>query len=100
MIEAFIASFMIIELLITLGVTFYIILKAEEYQDINNFVLSALGDYIKNLFVKKNWFGIILSLPIFIISIPAFLLLLFIEVIMWIVVLCTMIWNLGNKEEV
>lgn len=100
MLEAFLGGFAIAEIFITLGIVFYIAEKAEiEYRDKYNFILSALGDFIRNLFVEKNLFGIILSLPIFVVSIPAFLLLLLIEAIMWLIFLGTLIWDLGNKKQ-
>lgn len=100
MLEAFLGGFAIAEIFITLGIVFYIAGKAEiEYRDKYNFILSALGDFIRNLFVEKNLFGIILSLPIFVVSIPAFLLLLLIEAIMWLIFLGTLIWDLGNKKQ-
>ena len=100
MLEAFLGGFAIAEIFITLGVIFYIAEKSEiEYGDRHNFILSALGDFIKKLFVGKNWFGIVLSLLIFIVLIPAFLLLLLIETILWLIFLGVLIWNLGNKKN-
>ena len=78
MLEAVLGILAIVELFITLGVSFYIAGKSElEYKDAHNFILSALGDFLKKLFVGKNWFGISLSVIIFILIIPAILLLLF-----------------------
>ena len=100
MLDAILCGFAIVEIFITFGLVLYIATKADDLdKDRCNFILTALWNFIKGLFVNKNWFGIILGLIIFIVAIPAILILLFGELIMWLVVLVAMIWDLGNKKE-
>ena len=99
MLEKILIVFMIIELFITLGIGCYIAYKVEnQFKYERNFVLSSLWYYIKNLFTEKNWFGYIISLLVFILSIPAFIILLIIEAVGWICILFRIIWDLGNKK--
>ncbi len=99
MLEAVLEIFMIMEIFITLGLVLYIAISEDELdKNRNTFVLSSLLNFMKKLFVGKNWFGIILGLIVFIFAIPAILLVLFGEIIMWLIALVAMVWDLGNKN--
>lgn len=100
MLDAILGGLTIVEIFITLGLVLYVVVEADNLdKDRYNFILTALWNFIKGLFVNKNWFGIILGLIIFIFAIPAILILLFGELVMWLVVLVVMIWGLGNKKS-
>ena len=100
MLETISCVFFIVEIFITLGFSLYIVAKADKLDsNRNSFMLVALWDSIKKLFVNKNWFGIILGVIIFILVFPAIIFLFLFEVIIWLIVLVTMIWDLGNKKE-
>ena len=99
MLDAILGGLVIVEIFITLGLVLYVVAKADLSEDRNNFMLTALWNFIKGLFVNKNWFGIILGMIIFIFAIPAILILLFGELVIWLIVLVAMIWDLGNKKE-
>ena len=99
MLDAILGGLAIVEISITLGLVLYVAAKADLSEDRNNFMLTALWNFIKGLFVNKNWFGIILGMIIFIFAIPAILILLFGELVIWLIVLVAMIWDLGNKKE-
>ena len=100
MLDAILGELAIVEIFITLGLVLYVAAKSEGLsEDRNNFIFTALWNFIKCLFVNKNWFGIILGLIIFIFAIPAILILLFGELVIWLIVLVAMICDLGNKKE-
>ena len=75
-----------------------------------NFLTSVIfGDYkycsekviewIHKLFQKKNIFGKILSIFVFIVSIPAMLCVLFYDFTILIIKIALCIWELGYKKE-
>lgn len=101
MLEVILIIASIIEVTITLGIASYIAVKSdtEKYENSNNFVLSVLGDFIKGLFVNKNWFGVALSAIAFTLSIPAIILILFVEVLLWLLYFLYVLWDFGNKKS-
>lgn len=102
MTETIITILLLLEIMITLGVSIYIGIKSDtnpKYRNKNNIVLSALFDFIKDLFIRKNIFGIVLGLIAFILSLPAILALLLLEAVMWLIFLFAIIWDLGNKKS-
>ena len=102
MTEAIITILLLLEIMITLGVLIYIGIKSDtdpKYNKKNNIVLSALFDFIKDLFVGRNIFGIVLGFIVFILSLPAILILVLVEAIMWLICLFAIIWDLGNKKS-
>lgn len=101
MLEIILTSLFLIEIFLTLGFMFYIGSKVElEYNEHRKtFFLSALKDFIKKIFVGRNWFGIVINVFILILLIPAILLLLIIEAIIWLMVLLYMLWSLGDKKK-
>lgn len=99
MLEAILEIFMILEIFITLGLFLYICINiGETDKKRKTFVLSSLIKFLKKLFLNKNWFGITLGLVIFFLAIPAILLVLLGEILMWLIVLGAMLWDLGNKN--
>ena len=99
MLEIILGCSLLIELFITIGFAIYIALKSDnEDKDRNTFILTSLGNFIRKLFMDKNLFGIILGLITFVLIIPAMLLLLLLETIMWLIVLVVAIYDLGNKN--
>lgn len=102
MTEAIITILLLLEIIITLGVSIYVAIESDtnlKYRNKNNIVLSALFDFIKNLFIGRNIFGIIFGFIVFILSFPAILILLLVETVMWLVFLFAIIWDLGNKKR-
>lgn len=65
----------------------------------NNFLLSAIKEFFVGLFNNKNWFGIILNIPIIISLIPGIIICLAFELILWILFLIVTIYELGDKKE-
>lgn len=64
----------------------------------NKMITTALYNYIKKLFVDRNLFGIILGAIIFVFGIPAFLIIILIQLVILFCRLLVIIWNLGNKN--
>ena len=104
MIKTILGLACIVELLLTIVVACYIAGMADtyEYRDTNNFFLSALSDFIKGLFIGRNWFGVVLGVIVFVITLPAILMILLGEVILRVIFLFIFLvyclWCLGNKH--
>lgn len=96
MLEIIICILVIVEILATLIIGFLIADKADK--DRNKYITTALRNYIKELFVNRNYFGIVLSTIVFIIGIPAFLMVMFLQIIACIIKLFVTMWKLGNKK--
>lgn len=62
-------------------------------------IIIGIKDYIYNLFIDKNLFGIILSIIMLIISIPALFLILILQLIEWLFEFLLWVWKLGNKSQ-
>ena len=88
----------LIELFITVGISSYIMRHSKINDDRKNFILSDVKCYIKSLFVDRNMFGIIFGVFIFGLSIPAFLVLILVEIILWIIVFIMTVWDFGTKK--
>lgn len=86
----------IVEILATLVIGFLITDKADK--DRNEYITTALKNYIKELFIGRNYFGIVLSTIVFIIGIPTFFIIICLQVMACIVKLLTTMWKLGNKK--
>lgn len=90
----------IIEVVVTLIFVAHIL----ETSDINvrsrkNFLLSAIKEFFEELFYNKNWFGIVLNIPIIISLIPGIIICLAYELILWVLFLIVIIYELGDKKE-
>ena len=57
--------------------------------------LVAIKGFTNKLFKGRNLFGLLLSTVIYIISIPAMLLLLVVQLILWSILLSQCVWKLG-----
>lgn len=68
-------------------------------KDRNKNITTALWNYIKELFYGRNCFGVILSSIVFIIGIPAFLLIILIQLFVSFIRCVIKIWYLGNKKQ-
>ena len=64
----------------------------------NKIITTALYNYIKELFINRNLFGIILGVIVFVFGIPAFLIIILIQLVILFCRLLVIIWNLGNKN--
>jgi hypothetical protein len=84
--------------IITLWIDFSIIINIEN----NNYKtgsLIALKDFLVKLFYGKNLFGIVLSIIVLVIAIPAMLLILMVQIIFYIFMGVKYVWELGNKKK-
>ena len=86
----------VVEILATIVIGFLIANKADK--DRNEYITTALKNYIKELFIGRNYFGIVLSTIAFIIGIPAFLMIIYLQAMAYIVKLLKTMWKLGNKK--
>lgn len=62
-------------------------------------IIIALKEFVVKLFLKRNGFGILLSVISFIVAIPSMLMILLVQFIFWIIYFIECIWNLGNKKK-
>ena len=92
------ACLFLIELFITVGISSYIMRHSKINDDRKNFVLSDIKCYIKNLFTNRNLFGNILGIFVLVLSMPAFLVLILVEIILWIIVFIMTVWDFGTKK--
>ena len=60
--------------------------------------LIALKDFLLKLFSGKNWFGIVLSVIVLIISIPAMLLILLVQILFYVLMGMGYVWRLGKNK--
>ena len=96
MLEIIMCILVIVEILATLVIGFLIADKADK--DRNEYITTTLKNYIKELFIGRNYFGIVLSTIVFIIGIPAFLMIIYIQAMACIIKLLKTMWKLGNKK--
>ena len=87
MLDCIIATLFTIETMLTIMVVIHIVSE------------SALLDFIKKLFVGRNAFGIFLGVIVFILLIPAFLIILLLEAASYLLFLFSTIWKLGDKNH-
>ena len=98
MLETILVKFAFLWILVTLGLIFKITLQIDNNNPQTG-ILIVLKDFIQELFLERNIFGIVLSVIIFIIAIPAMLILLTVQFFFWIICLMSCVWNLGNKKR-
>ena len=96
MLDIIMCILIVVEILATIVIGFLIADKADK--DRNEYITTALKNYIKELFIGRNYFGIVLSTIIFIIGIPAFLMIIYLQAMAYIVKLLKTMWKLGNKK--
>ena len=61
--------------------------------------LVALKEFIEKLFYDRNYFGILLSVVVFILVIPAMIIIVATQIIFWIGMILGYIYNLGNRKD-
>lgn len=98
MLEIILGTLGILWVFVTLGFCCAIVFQIDDNNPKTG-SLIALKDFVQELFWERNIFGIVLSVIIFIIAIPAMLLVLTVQIFFWIGCLISYIWNLGNKKE-
>ena len=96
MLDIIMCILIVVEILATIVIGFLIADKADK--DRNEYITTALKNYIKELFIGRNYFGIVLSTIVFIIGIPAFLMIIYLQAMAYIVKLLKTMWKLGNKK--
>ena len=96
MLDIIMCILIVVEILATIVIGFLIADKADK--DRNEYITTALKNYIKELFIGRNYFGIVLSTIVFIIGIPAFLMIIYLQAMAYIVKLLKTMWNLGNTK--
>ena len=96
MLDIIMCILIVVEILATIIIGFLIADKADK--DRNEYITTALKNYIKELFIGRNYFGIVLSTIVFIIGIPAFLMIIYLQAMVCIVKLLKTMWKLGNKK--
>ena len=96
MLDIIMCILIVVEILATIVIEFLIADKADK--DRNEYITTALKNYIKELFIGRNYFGIVLSTIVFIIGIPAFLMIIYLQAMACIVKLLKTMWKLGNKK--
>ena len=87
---------LIFEVIVSIMIGTTIAEKADN--ELNKIITTALYNYIKELFVNRNLFGIILGAIVFVFGIPAFLIIILIQLVILFCRLLVIIWNLGNKN--
>lgn len=98
MLGTILGIFVFLWILVTLGLIFEITLQIDN-NNLETGILIVLKGFIQELFLERNIFGIVLSVIIFIIAIPAMLIVLTVQFSFWIICLMNYVWNLGNKKR-
>ena len=87
---------LIFEVIVSIMIGTTIAEKADSER--NKIITTALYNYIKELFINRNLFGIILGVIVFVFGIPSFLIIILIQLVILFCKLLVIIWNLGNKN--
>lgn len=87
----------ILGLFTTLGIMVAITINVKE-ENYKIGYLIALKDFLIKLFSGKNWFGIVLSIIVLIISIPAMLLISLVQILFYVLMGMGYIWRLGKNK--
>lgn len=87
---------LIFEVIVSIMIGTTIAEKADNER--NKIITTALYNYIKELFINRNLFGIILGVIVFVFGIPSFLIIILIQLVILFCKLLVIIWNLGNKN--
>ena len=81
----------------TLGISGAITMNVKE-ENYKTGCLIALKEFLIKLFIGKNLFGVVLSIIVLIISIPAMLLILMVQTLFYVLIGIGYIWRLGDKK--
>ena len=98
MFEIIIIVLSIIYLVLNLFVSFGILLQADD-DNSKTGALIGIKEFFDELFYNRNIFGIFLSSMFLILVIPAIILVLGTQVVVWIGMFLGYIYNLGNKKD-
>lgn len=97
MLESILSIFGLLWLFVTLGISGAITMNIKE-ENYKTGCLIALKEFLIKLFSGKNCFGVVLSIIVLIISIPAMLLILMVQTLFYVLMGIGYIWRLGNKK--
>ena len=86
--------YLILNICVLLGISFQI-----DNDNIKTGGLVALKEFIDELFYDRNYFGILLSAVVFILVLPAMIMIVATQIIFWIGMILGYIYNLGNKKD-
>ena len=88
---------LLIYFVLNLFALFGILLQADN--DFKTVALIGIKEFVGELFYNRNIFGIFLSSMFLILVIPAIILVLGTQVVVWIGMFLGYIYNLGNKKD-
>lgn len=97
MLESVLLVLGLLWLFTTLGISGAITMNIKE-ENYKTGCLIALKDFLINLFSWKNWFGVVLSTIVLVISIPAMLLILMVQLLFYVLMGFGYVWELGKKK--
>lgn len=97
MLESILLVLGLLWLFTTLGIGGAITMNVKE-ENYKTGCLIALKDFLIKLFNGRNWFGIVLSIIVLIISIPAMLLILMVQILFYVLIGIGYVWELGEKK--
>ena len=91
-------------MIISLIIAFYIVFSLFGGAVVAWYPSDDLADnmkyFLKKMFHKKNLFGIIMSVIIFIVSMPVILVAVFYHILKWFITcIIPKVWDLGNRKE-
>lgn len=95
--EFLLSLFILIFIFSLIGICARMLFLLDDDTKLSNFFFYSILKYIENLFSNRNTFGNILSIVIVVISIPSFLTMFVVQLIIWIIYMLLFIWKLGNK---
>ena len=98
MFEIIITILSVLYLIINICVMLVISFQIDD-DNIKTASLVALKEFIEELFYGRNYFGILLSAVVFILVIPAMIIIVVSQIIIWIGMILGFIYNLGNKKD-
>ena len=98
MFEVIIVVLSVLYLILNICVSFGISFQMDN-DNIKTSGLVALKEFIEELFYDRNYFGILLSAVVFILVIPAMIMIFVTQIILWICMILGYIYNLGNKKD-
>ena len=97
MFEIIIIVLCIIYLVLNLFALFGILSQTDD--DFKTGALIGIKEFFDELFYNRNIFGIFLSSMFLILVIPAIILVLAVQIVVWIVMILGYIYNLGNRKD-
>ena len=98
MFEIIIAVLSTIWIVINIFVAIFMVIQTDD-NDTKISYLNVIREFIDELFYDRNCFGILLSVAIFILLLPAIVINIVTQIIFWIGMALGYIYNLGNKKK-